>query len=150
VPKNMYTYGKEGSSVPISIFKDQEDPIIGPEHTYPGIYELKAALRHKTIGDLFAMEESETFDSPFQKEQFHDELDRRQEIVFSKMRYAAQRNFRTKYQEDRKAGPGTKATGGGGGAAAKDAGGAASKAADPDKAKKPDAKADAGGGDKKK
>eukprot|EP00760_Papus_ankaliazontas_P002640 PhM_4_TR11202/c0_g1_i1/m.34124 len=41
VPENMYTYGKEGMSVPISIFKDQSDPVIGPEWTYPGIYENK-------------------------------------------------------------------------------------------------------------
>eukprot|EP00759_Apiculatamorpha_spiralis_P039453 PhF_6_TR38288/c0_g1_i1/m.57124 len=45
VPENMYTYGKEGMQLPISIFKDQPDPVIGPEWTYPGIYEIKTSSR---------------------------------------------------------------------------------------------------------
>ena len=52
VPENMYTYGKEGMSLPIAIFKDQPDPVIGPEWTYPGIYDMKKFCQHKSFEDL--------------------------------------------------------------------------------------------------
>ena len=52
VPDNMYTYGKEGMSLPIAIFKDQPDPVIGPEWTYPGIYDMKKFCQAKSFEDL--------------------------------------------------------------------------------------------------
>ncbi|CCW64517.1 unnamed protein product [Phytomonas sp. EM1] len=68
VPPNMFTYGKEGMSIPISIFKDQQDPIIGPEWTYPGIYENKIVAQHWYLSELFEREEKGTFESPWQKQ----------------------------------------------------------------------------------
>ena len=58
VPENMFTFGKEGMSIPIAIFKDQKDPVIGPEHTYPGIYENKIAGQPATLNDLYEMEKN--------------------------------------------------------------------------------------------
>ena len=106
VPQNLYTYGKEGMTVPISIFKDQDDPVIGPEHTYPGIYELKIALRHHTLGEYMDMAENETFQSPMQKEAMYDMLDEKERIVDARMRWMSARSFRTKYSRDRAAGAG--------------------------------------------
>lgn len=68
VPENLYTYGKEGMTVPISIFKDQKDPIIGPEWTYPGIYENKIVLQDRTMQSLFAEEKSGKLSSPWLKD----------------------------------------------------------------------------------
>ena len=105
MPKNMYTYGKEGHTVPISIFKDQDDPVIGPEHTYPGIYELKISLKHNSLGELFEMNDNNSFESPFQKERLHDMLDEKEYVVEQKMKYMAWRNFRSKFTKERAAGP---------------------------------------------
>eukprot|EP00758_Cryptobia_borreli_P008741 Tbor_TRINITY_DN5417_c1_g1::TRINITY_DN5417_c1_g1_i1::g.24986::m.24986 len=63
VPKNMYTYGKEGFTVPIALFKNQPDPVIGPEWTYPGIYENKIACRHYHTEELMEMRENNNFPS---------------------------------------------------------------------------------------
>ena len=52
VPDNMYTFGKEGMTVPIAIFKGQEDPVIGPEWTYPGIYDIKKYAAATTTEQL--------------------------------------------------------------------------------------------------
>ncbi|KNH04384.1 hypothetical protein XU18_4351 [Perkinsela sp. CCAP 1560/4] len=52
VPENMYTFGKEGMALPISIFKDQPDPVIGPEWTYPGIYDMKKYSKAVSFEDL--------------------------------------------------------------------------------------------------
>jgi hypothetical protein len=68
VPENMYTYGKEGMALSISIFKDQTDPVIGPEHTYPGIYENKIACRVSKLEDLFEAERTSSFESPWQEQ----------------------------------------------------------------------------------
>ncbi len=69
VPENMYTYGKEGMQIPIAIFKDEQDPIIGPEHTYPGIYENKILLKSMSVGDLIDAMETNEFDSPLRRQQ---------------------------------------------------------------------------------
>ena len=124
MPKNMYTHGKEGQTVPISIFKDQDDPVIGPEHTYPGIYELKISLKHNTLGELFEMNDNDSFESPFQKERLHDMLDENEQLVENKMKYMAWRNFRSKFTKERAAGPAKNVKGG-----------APAKKADPDKKK---------------
>ena len=68
VPDNMYTYGKEGMTVPISIFKEQKDPTIGPEWTYPGIYENKIVLKDRTLQSLFEEEQSGQLSSPWLKD----------------------------------------------------------------------------------
>lgn len=67
VPKNMFTYGKEGMTLPIAIFKNQPDPVIGPEWTYPGIYENKIACRHYYLDELVDMEEKGELPSPWLK-----------------------------------------------------------------------------------
>ena len=69
VPENMFTYGKEGSSVAIAIFKDEQDPVIGPEHTYPGIYENKVLLRTLTVAELQDGVDSGNLDSPLRRGQ---------------------------------------------------------------------------------
>ena len=56
VPDNMYTFGKEGMSIPIAIFKDQQDPVIAPEWTYPGIYENKIAGQVNLFSELADLE----------------------------------------------------------------------------------------------
>lgn len=67
VPENMYTYGKEGMSLPIAIMKDEPDPVIGPEHTYPLIYENKVALRDMDIDEIMdALDEGEP-DTPLRE-----------------------------------------------------------------------------------
>ncbi|EPY25639.1 hypothetical protein STCU_01493 [Strigomonas culicis] len=68
VPENMYTYGKEGMSVPISLFKEQADPVIGPEWTYPGIYENKIAAQQWYTEELFDRETKDAFESPWQRQ----------------------------------------------------------------------------------
>jgi hypothetical protein len=77
VPQNMYTYGKEGMTVPIAIFKDQTDPIIGAEHTYPGIYENKIACQHMYTYELFEMERANNFNSPLQRQVLHNQINKR-------------------------------------------------------------------------
>jgi hypothetical protein len=67
IPENMYTYGKEGMSVPISIFKDQPDPVVAAEHTYPGIYENKIALRHLETEELIDLKRRGAFETPIQE-----------------------------------------------------------------------------------
>lgn len=74
VPLNMYTYGKEGMSVPIGIFKDQVDPVIGPEWTYPGIYENKIACQINFTDELFEMERTNTFKSPWQQQKLDNHV----------------------------------------------------------------------------
>lgn len=85
VPKNMYTYGKEGMSLPIAIFKDQSDPVIGPEWTYPGIYENKIAARQWYLDELFEKEEKGGFDSPFQKQILDNQVKKRMSRVAWRM-----------------------------------------------------------------
>lgn len=77
VPQNVYTYGKEGMSVPIAIFKDQTDPVIGPEWTYPGIYENKVVAQHWYLEELFDHEKSGTFESPWQRQVLDNQVKRR-------------------------------------------------------------------------
>nr|CCM13066.1 hypothetical protein, conserved [Leishmania guyanensis] len=77
VPQNMYTYGKEGMSIPISIFKDQTDPVIGPEWTYPGIFENKIVSQHWYMEELFDREKSNTFESPWQRQVLDNQVKRR-------------------------------------------------------------------------
>ncbi|KAG5510869.1 hypothetical protein JKF63_06370 [Porcisia hertigi] len=77
VPQNMYTYGKEGMSIPISIFKDQADPVIGPEWTYPGIYENKIVAQQWYMEELFNREKSNTFESPWQRQVLDNQVKRR-------------------------------------------------------------------------
>lgn len=81
VPKNMYTYGKEGFTLPIAIFKDQADPVIGPEWTYPGIYENKIACRHYHVEELVEMEEKGTLPSPWLRQTLHNSLRRQVDKV---------------------------------------------------------------------
>lgn len=69
VPANMYTFGKEGMSIPIAIFKDQPDPVIGPEWTYPGIYENKIVARPRTLEMMAEMEMTGKWPSPWVKGQ---------------------------------------------------------------------------------
>jgi hypothetical protein len=77
VPPNMFTFGKEGMTVPIAIFKDQQDPIIGPEWTYPGIYENKIACTHLFTYELFDMEREGKFESPLQKHILNNHINKR-------------------------------------------------------------------------
>lgn len=77
VPQNMYTYGKEGMSIPISIFKEQADPVIGPEWTYPGIYENKIVAQHWYMEELFDREKTSSFESPWQKQVLDNQVKRR-------------------------------------------------------------------------
>ncbi|KAK7194456.1 hypothetical protein NESM_000362200 [Novymonas esmeraldas] len=77
VPQNMYTYGKEGMSIPIAIFKDQTDPVVGPEWTYPGIYENKIVAQHWYAEELFQRESTSTFESPWQQQVLDNQVKRR-------------------------------------------------------------------------
>ncbi|ORC85147.1 uncharacterized protein TM35_000371200 [Trypanosoma theileri] len=77
VPLNVFTYGKEGMSLPISIFKEQKDPVIGPEWTYPGIYENKIAAQHWFTEELFNREKNNEFESPWQKQVLDNQIKRR-------------------------------------------------------------------------
>lgn len=76
VPQNMYTYGKEGMSIPISIFKEQNDPVIGPEWTYPGIYENKVAAQHWYTQELFEREKTNSFESPWLRQVLDNQVKR--------------------------------------------------------------------------
>lgn len=76
VPQNLYTYGKEGMSVPISIFKDQADPVIGPEWTYPGIYENKIVAQHWYTQELFERESRGSFESPWLRQVLDNQVRR--------------------------------------------------------------------------
>lgn len=76
VPQNMYTYGKEGMSLPISIFKGQDDPVIGPEWSYPGIYENKLVARHWHLHELFDRERRQSFESPWLKDVLNNQVKR--------------------------------------------------------------------------
>lgn len=68
VPDNMFRYGKEGMSVPIAIFKDQPDPVIAAEHTYPGIFENKIAARVVDLSELCRKFDEDKLDSPWQRD----------------------------------------------------------------------------------
>jgi hypothetical protein len=92
VPQNMYTYGKEGMSVPIAIFKDQVDPIIGPEWTYPGIYENKISCQHDFTHELFEMERTNSFKSPWQRTKLDNHVRAAVNKVKSRMRIATIRH----------------------------------------------------------
>ena len=85
VPKNMYTYGKEGMTLPIAIFKNQPDPVIGPEWTYPGIYENKIAARHYYMDELAEMEEKGEFPSPWLKGVLNGGVNRQLTLIKAKM-----------------------------------------------------------------
>eukprot|EP00796_Vickermania_ingenoplastis_P002585 gene2585-1604_t len=85
VPNNVYTYGKEGMSIPISIFKDQADPVIGPEWTYPGIYENKIVSQHWYTQELFDREKRGTFESPWQQQVLDNQVKRRLSRVARRM-----------------------------------------------------------------
>lgn len=76
VPQNVYTYGKEGMSVPISIFKEQNDPVIGPEWTYPGIYENKVVAQHWYTQELFDREREGSFESPWLRQVLDNQVKR--------------------------------------------------------------------------
>ncbi|KAG8348320.1 hypothetical protein TRVL_00846 [Trypanosoma vivax] len=86
VPLNLYTYGKEGMSIPLAIFKDQQDPIIGPEWTYPGIYENKIAAQHWYTEELFNKEDNNCFDTPWQRQILDNQVKRRMSRVAVRMR----------------------------------------------------------------
>jgi hypothetical protein len=134
VPANLYTYGKEGMSVPIAIFKDQVDPVIGPEHTYPGIFENKVALRHAGVQEMLNMEAAGTL-SPFQRDLLEERLDFQDRLQRLRMGVLKMR-YHNRYAKDR-AGGGTKAGMTGDAAAAatgKGKGAPAGKGGDPDKA----------------
>lgn len=85
VPRNMFTYGKEGMSVPISIFKEQADPVIGPEWTYPGIYENKIVSQPWYLEELFDREKNNTFESPWQKQVLDNQVKKRMAKVAWRM-----------------------------------------------------------------
>ena len=77
VPANMYTFGKEGMSIPIGIFKDQPDPVIGAECTYPGIYENKIACKQMFAYELFEMEANNAYESPLQRHVLNNQINKR-------------------------------------------------------------------------
>ena len=103
VPENMFTYGKEGMSLPISLFKDQPDPIIAAEHTYPGIYENKIACRWKTTYEL-AQLRSTGFESPFQEIELEERVKDTQMHTAKVMSWMKERGAiaGNVYMEDRK------------------------------------------------
>lgn len=88
LPANFFTYGKEGMSMPISIFKDQPDPVIAPEWTYPGIYENKRACKVHRIEELLEMQAKNSWPSPWVREK----LDHRLNHTLGSMR-GRMRNF---------------------------------------------------------
>lgn len=106
VPENMYTYGKEGMQIPISIFKDETDPIIAAEHTYPGIYENKILLKHMTTGELMDAFEKNEFDSPLRRGQLMVRVNTASSSMAMRMANMARR-METKWEQDR-AGSGSK------------------------------------------
>ncbi|RNF08695.1 hypothetical protein TraAM80_02628 [Trypanosoma rangeli] len=116
VPLNVYTYGKEGMSLPISIFKDQQDPVIGPEWTYPGIYENKLAAQHWYTEELFSKETHNTFESPWQKQILENQVKRRMAKVSFRMR---QVNMKAVDLFQKERGSGKRGAVGGAGAAEK-------------------------------
>lgn len=85
VPRNVFTYGKEGMSVPISILKEQPDPVIGPEWTYPGIYENKIVTQPWHLEELFEREKNQTFESPWQKQVLNNQVKKRMAKVAWRM-----------------------------------------------------------------
>ncbi|RNF16776.1 hypothetical protein TcG_05998 [Trypanosoma cruzi] len=115
VPLNVYTYGKEGMSLPISIFKDQQDPVIGPEWTYPGIYENKVAAQHWYTEELFSKEAQNNFDSPWQKQILENQVKRRMAKVAFRMRQVNMKAVDLFQKERGSAKRGAAAAGGGGG-----------------------------------
>jgi hypothetical protein len=64
-------------TVPIAIFKEQQDPVIGPEWTYPGIYENKIACVMMYTYELFEMEKNGTLQSPLQKHILANQINKR-------------------------------------------------------------------------
>ncbi|KEG13342.1 hypothetical protein DQ04_01061100 [Trypanosoma grayi] len=120
VPQNVYTYGKEGMSLPIAIFKDQQDPVIGPEWTYPGIYENKIAAQHWYMEELFDKESVNKYDSVWQKQILDNQVKRRMAKVAFRMRQVNMKAVDL-FQKERgsaKRGATGAAPGGGGGAGA--------------------------------
>lgn len=85
VPQNMYTFGKEGMSLPIAIFKNQPDPVIGPEWTYPGIYENKIVAQQWYMEELFDREKHQTFESPWQQRVLDNQVKKRNAKVAWRM-----------------------------------------------------------------
>jgi hypothetical protein len=85
VPKNMYTYGKEGMTLPIAIFKNQPDPVIAPEWTYPGIYENKIAARHYYMEELSEMAEKDNFPSPWLRNVLNGNVNSKLRSIKSRM-----------------------------------------------------------------
>lgn len=104
VPENMYTYGKEGMTIPISIFKDQPDPTIGPECTYPGIYENKVAMKVREPAELFEMDRTNSYESPLQRLILEKHVDFSIDQHRYRMLRMSQRDHH-KYMDERKAGP---------------------------------------------
>ena len=130
VPDNMYTYGKEGMSLPIAIFKDQPDPVISAEHTYPGIYENKIACQHVSFNDMVRMSEEQAeldlekneledvntemtgtkqkkgWDSPFRKFEFQEYLTHHRLSLQYQLRSMKDRQYLPyqKTQENKKSG----------------------------------------------
>lgn len=111
VPENMFTYGKEGMTIPISIFKDQQDPVIAPEWTYPGIFENKVVMKLTETSELFEMDRTNTFKSPWQKMILEERVDDVIDGHRHRMMRFTQRDHH-KYMNERKAVT-TKATKGG-------------------------------------
>lgn len=99
VPANMYTYGKEGMSIPIAIFKDQQDPVIGPEWTYPSIYENKIACRYYTMHQLFEQEKKGTFDSPWLQDVLDERVEQNLQTVQRRMGMLNMKNMNVFHKE---------------------------------------------------
>jgi hypothetical protein len=85
VPANMFTFGKEGMSVPISILKEQADPVIGPEWTYPGIYENKIAAKSHQFDELLDMEASNKWPSPWLKGKLENQVNKQLGAIRNRM-----------------------------------------------------------------
>lgn len=107
VPKNMYTYGKEGFTLPIAIFKDQPDPVIGPEWTYPGIYENKIAARHYHNEELSEMQDKKSFPSPWLEGVLDNQIKKELGRIRARMGALKLRELRP-MQKERGAGGGNK------------------------------------------
>ena len=110
IPVNMYTYGKEGSSLPIAIFKDQPDPVIGPEWTYPGIYENKIACRPWTMHQLFEFQRTNTWPSYLMPQMLQGRVQRRVAGISSRMGLLRMSEM-ARVAKERGATPGKKAGG---------------------------------------
>jgi hypothetical protein len=107
-PENFYTYGKEGMSIPISIWKDQPDPVIAAEHTYPGIYENKVALKLRSETELIAMRENNSWDSPWQEDMLRSNIDEKLRKVRWRMMFLKDREENVFLKERKIPTPGAK------------------------------------------